>query len=163
MPKLTVITQNIDDLHERAGSTDVIHLHGSLHQPRCFACARPHGPEPSTSDEPEEGRKIEPPVCTHCGGRVRPGVVWFGEQLASAAWAAAVHAIEQLKCDVFFSIGTSALVYPAAELPMKALQRGAVVIQINPDVTTMDKFATYNLRGTAASLLDELVKMAWPD
>lgn len=81
VPKLTLITQNVDDLHERAGSGSVIHLHGSLFAPRCFACARPARFPDEFPDEPEGGRRVAPPKCSHCGGRIRPGVVWFGETL----------------------------------------------------------------------------------
>jgi NAD-dependent deacetylase len=80
VPRLTVVTQNVDDLHERAGNLDVLHLHGRLHKPFCFACKRPYEFSPGIPDEPEGGRHIEPPRCK-CGGRIRPGVVWFGESL----------------------------------------------------------------------------------
>ena len=80
-PRLTLVTQNVDDLHERAGSYNPIHLHGSLHRPRCFVCARHYDYPSGIPDEPEGGRRLEPPRCTNCGGYIRPGVVWFGESL----------------------------------------------------------------------------------
>ena len=104
-PRLTLITQNVDDLHERAGSSGVIQLHGSIHQPRCFACSRPYAFPPGIPDEPEGGHHLEPPRCDHCQGRIRPGVVWFGEQLPEHAWNSARQAVQD--CDVLISVGTS--------------------------------------------------------
>ncbi|NJD07795.1 MAG: NAD-dependent deacylase [Methylococcaceae bacterium] len=154
--RLTLVTQNVDDLHERAGSgDDIIHLHGSIHQPRCFACARPYAYPAGIPDEPEGGRRIEPPRCSHCNGRIRPGVVWFNESLPEGAWAKAKQAGGD--CDVLFSVGTSSLVWPAALLPGIAAQRGATVIQVNPDETDLDDVAHYNLRGKAGELLPALL------
>ena len=85
VPRLTLVTQNVDDLHERAGSQAVIHLHGSLHAPRCFDCAAPYAGLDTELSEPEQGRHLPPPHCGVCGGRVRPGVVWFGEALPQLA------------------------------------------------------------------------------
>ena len=130
VPQLTLITQNVDDLHERAGSREVIHLHGSLHRPRCFACARePAEPLPAP-DEPEAGRRLEPPRCRHCGGRLRPGVVWFGESLPGDALRAAFAAAQA--CDLLLSVGTSGVVYPAAEVPHLARAAGATLVHVNP-------------------------------
>jgi NAD-dependent deacetylase len=103
--QLTIITQNVDDLHERAGSSRVIHLHGSLHDPRCFACARPYIFPEGIPDEPEAGRRLMPPRCSHCNGYIRPGVVWFGETLPESSWWSASLATKL--CDVLLSIGTS--------------------------------------------------------
>lgn len=161
VPKLTLITQNVDDLHERAGSTDVVHLHGSLHQPKCFACGRPHTLPPGIPDEPEGGRHLAPPRCGHCGGRVRPGVVWFGEDLPDLAWKKAVAAVGA--CDLLFSIGTSAMVYPAANLPVQASIRGAVIVQVNPSTTSLDRLAAYNLNGPAAEIMAAVLAAAWPE
>ena len=160
-PQLTLITQNVDDLHERAGSTDVIHLHGSLHQPRCFACEHPYTFPPEPPEEPVDGRRLPPPRCTHCGGKVRPGVVWFGESLPASAWKAAEAAVAA--CDLLFSVGTSLLVYPAAELPRTAASRGATVVQVNPQPTPLDRVAQFNLLGAAGALLPQLVSTTWPD
>lgn len=132
---LTVVTQNVDGLHRRAGSTEVIELHGALDAFRCldrghrFDAGRLEGLEPG-----EDGR-VEPPECVECGSPVRPGVVWFGEFLPPAALESAWHAVE--RCDVLLVIGTSVLVYPAAELPHIALAQGAAVIEINPDRTPL--------------------------
>src|SRR5580765_2345503 len=88
-PGVSVVTQNVDDLHERAGSRDVIHLHGSLFAPRCMVCGRPHT-EPLAQDfAAAEAGQLSPPLCMNCGGKVRPGVVWFGEELPQHAWNAA--------------------------------------------------------------------------
>lgn len=158
--KLTLITQNVDDLHERAGSADPIHLHGSLHHPRCFACARPYAFPPGIPEEPEGGRRLEPPRCGHCGGRIRPGVVWFGENLPEAAWKLAQQAVQD--CDVLFSVGTSSVVWPAAQLPQAAAERGATVIQVNPGETALDPLAGANLRGNAGEVLPKLIEAVWP-
>ncbi|XVV10720.1 SIR2 family NAD-dependent protein deacylase [Actinoplanes sp. CA-131856] len=138
----TLITQNVDDLHERAGSTDPIHLHGSLFAPRCSAC----------------GLATAGPVCAACGGRSRPGVVWFGEQLPADALERAVAAA--FDCDLLITVGTSGLVYPAAEIPLVAAKGGAAVIQVNPQPTPLDEVATVNLRGTAAALLPAILREA---
>jgi NAD-dependent deacetylase len=153
--KLTVITQNVDDLHERAGSVGVIHLHGSLHKPRCFACARPYQFSSDIPVEPADGRRLEPPRCTKCNGRIRPGVVWFGEVLPEAEWQRAK--IIMRNCDTLISVGTSSLVWPAAQLPIDAVRYGATVIQINPDETSLDSIAHFNLRGKAGDILPRLV------
>jgi NAD-dependent deacetylase len=159
VPRFTLITQNVDDLHERAGHAAVLHLHGSLHQPRCSVCALPHALPPGIPDEPPGGRRLAPPGCRHCGGPVRPGVVWFGERLPEQA----LHAAQQAagECDVFFSVGTSSQVYPAAELPHIARRAGAVVVQVNPDPTALDASAPHNLRGMAGEILPRLVCAAW--
>lgn len=160
VPKLTVVTQNVDDLHERAGSQDVIHLHGSLHSPRCIDCGLAHTLPLSTDGLPKDGSRIEPPRCSACGGYVRPGVVWFGEMLPEDAWNAALAAAEE--CDVFLSIGTSGIVYPAAELPLSALGRGATVIHINPvrfDISSQEHF----LQGHASVVMESLLRETFGD
>lgn len=157
-PHTVVITQNVDDLHERAGARNPIHLHGSLFTPRCAACAHPT--EAAASVEPDEGRRLRPPHCPRCGGLIRPGVVWFGEALPEEALETAVQ--EATDCDVLLTIGTSGLVYPAAEIPKVAAMFNATVIQINPLVTPLDPIATINLHGPAATVLPTLVEAAWP-
>jgi NAD-dependent deacetylase len=155
----TVITQNVDDLHERAGSRSPIHLHGSLFTPRCSECATPANTEPPAKAGPEEAGRIMPPACAKCGAHVRPGVVWFGENLPTNALSAATEAA--FDCDLLFTIGTSGLVYPAAEIPYVAARAGATVVQINPEPTTLDALADVNLRGRAAEILPDLVARAW--
>ncbi|MDD2740430.1 MAG: NAD-dependent deacylase [Methylomonas lenta] len=153
---VSVITQNVDDLHERAGSKHVIHLHGSLHAPRCFACARPFQLPKGIPEEPVDGRKLMPPHCTHCNGYIRPGVVWFGEMLPEDEWARAELAAKD--CDVLLAVGTSSLVWPAAQLPIDAKRYGATVVQINPEITTMNNPADYRLKGKAGDILPALIK-----
>lgn len=153
--ELTLLTQNVDDLHERAGSTGVWHLHGSLHQPRCFRCSAPFPLPPGLPEEPEGGRRLPPPVCPQCGGDIRPGVVWFGEGLPADAWQAAKTAVHS--CDALMSIGTSGLVYPAAGLAELASRQGKPVIVINPEPTEQDRFARHVLRGLSGRLLPELL------
>ena len=129
VPELTLVTQNVDDLHERAGSPSVLHLHGRLAHPSCEACRRPHTFSAGPLAE-AQGRAIEPPRCTACGARVRPGVVWFGEALPAAEWEAAQAAA--LQADLFLCIGTSSLVQPAASLTPLAARAGAVTVEANP-------------------------------
>ncbi|MEV0804921.1 NAD-dependent deacylase [Micromonospora sp. NPDC050200] len=163
VPGSTVITQNVDDLHERAGTGAVIHLHGSLFAPRCVTVAA----HPATFQDPQdgdavelhEGRRIPPPRCASCAALVRPGVVWFGEALPEAALTAAVEAAAT--CDVLLTVGTSGVVYPAAEIPRIAARSGATVIQVNPEPTPLDQVCAINLRGTAAQVLPALVAAAW--
>jgi NAD-dependent deacetylase len=157
VPRLTVVTQNVDDLHERAGSRP-LRLHGSLFAPRCFDCGR--GREPPEVTVPDGGEPLEPPRCTECGGRVRPGVVWFGEALPEDALAAAFAAARA--CDLLFSVGTSSVVYPAADIPYLAATAGATVVQVNPGRTPLDAVARFNLRGAAGVVLPQLVGEAWP-
>jgi NAD-dependent deacetylase len=159
VPRLTVITQNVDDLHERAGSESPIHLHGSLFAPRCVACSRPAPLPPATGDEPDGGSRVPPPHCASCGGLIRPGVVWFGESLPERALEAAVRAASS--SDVLLTIGTSGLVYPAAEIPRLAARAGTAVVQVNPQPTPLDPIARVNLPGPAAEILPALVTAAW--
>ncbi len=160
VPGSTVITQNVDDLHERAGSRDVIHLHGSLFAPRCVtADAHPASFAEAPDDEEVQPGRIPPPRCGSCGALIRPGVVWFGEALPEAAFAAAVEVAAA--CDVLLTVGTSGIVYPAAEIPRIAARSGAAVIQVNPEPTPLDRVCTVNLRGTAAQVLPLLVADAW--
>jgi NAD-dependent deacetylase len=153
--RVTVITQNVDDLHERAGSRAPLHLHGSLFEPRCFDCAQPMTLPPAPPEEPEGGRRMPPPRCADCGGLVRPGVVWFGESLPQLALADAYDAAAA--CDVLVSVGTSSLVHPAAEIPVMAKRAGATVIQVNPNPTPLDSIADRNVRAPAAAALPALL------
>lgn len=160
VPAFTLVTQNVDDLHERAGSAAPIHLHGSLSQPRCFVCAAPFALPPGAPDEPEGGRHLTPPACLACGGPVRPGVVWFGEGLPMHAWEAAKAAAQ--RCDVMLVIGTSGLVYPAASLPALAAANGAAMIQINLDPAPLNTRGVMSLTGPAGLVVPALVAAAWP-
>jgi len=159
VPRLTLVTQNVDDLHERAGNTDVIHLHGSLHQPRCSVCGQPHALHSDAPIEPEEGRRLEPPRCVHCGERVRPGVVWFGETLPEAALNAAFEAARD--CDCLLSIGTSGVVQPAAMIPQLAAESGAVVAHVNSQSMTVLGPRQVSLVGPAGKVLPALIDVAF--
>ncbi|MDW8326703.1 MAG: NAD-dependent deacylase [Anaerolineales bacterium] len=147
VPRVSVITQNVDGLHHRAGSTRIIELHGNIARTVCFDCRR--------QVESWAGDSRVPPHCPACDGLLRPDVVWFGELLPRAALAAAYEAAQQ--CDVFFSIGTSGLVEPAASLPFEALRAGAVVVEINPQATPLSDHATYVLRGPSGVVLPALL------
>ncbi|MFI6400430.1 SIR2 family NAD-dependent protein deacylase [Rhodococcus coprophilus] len=150
--KVAIVTQNVDDLHERAGSKVLAHLHGSLFDPRCSSCDLPMElPEPPT----EPVRRLEPPACGTCGGAARPGVVWFGEALPRQPWEAAVGALRV--ADVLLVVGTSGIVYPAAELPELAARHGVPVIEINPQDTELSPHVEAVWRTTAAVGLPGLV------
>ena len=158
-PRFSLITQNVDDLHERAGSQNVIHLHGDLARPHCEACRQPYVHPESIPQLPDGGIPIEPPRCQACGARVRPGVVWFGENLPQLQWLAALEAVST--CEVFLSLGTSAVVQPAASLIDVANRAGAVSVQINPNPTDTDGTVAFALRGPAGQMLPQLVREAW--
>ncbi len=148
-----VVTQNVDDLHERAGSRRVYHLHGSLFSFRCDHCQLAYrGALPAM---PEPVGAVEPPSCS-CGGLVRPDVVWFGEQLPNEAWDRSVAAVSS--ADVAIVVGTSAIVYPAAGLPELALAEGIPVIEVNPEHTPLSDCATISLREKAAAALPGLLQ-----
>jgi NAD-dependent deacetylase len=155
VPRLTLVTQNVDDLHERAGSTQVHHLHGTLAGPYCSACREPHAFGFGVPEEPEEGRRVDPPLCASCGACVRPGVVWFGEGLPQDEWAVAERAAED--CDVFFCVGTSSVVYPAASLIELAVEAGATTIQVNPGGSAWDRRVSYDFRAAAGAVLPNLI------
>jgi NAD-dependent deacetylase len=144
--RLGIVTQNVDDLHQRAGSAEVIRLHGDILQDswldRC-----PRDPACDT----EWATPTRPPRCAQCGNQVRPGVVWFGEMLPVAALAAAELWAE--RCDVMLVVGTSGAVYPAAGLAHRARRARAQVLIVNPEPSEIDDQAHLLLRGTAAQLL----------
>ncbi len=147
---LTVVTQNVDALHTRAGSSDVVELHGNITHNYCMDCERPA--EASTVDAAiAEG---VPARCPECDGLIRPDVVWFGEQLPPAAIERAGTAAE--RADVLLSVGTSAVVYPAARLPLVAQEHGAYVAEINPDTTGITEAVDESIRETAGAVLPSL-------
>ncbi|NJM05257.1 NAD-dependent deacylase [Candidatus Gracilibacteria bacterium] len=152
VPECTLITQNVDGLHTRAGSVNPIELHGNLSRVKCFDDGRVVEHWQATADPP--------PRCPDCGGMLRPDVVWFGELLPRTALDAAIAAAQA--CDVFLSIGTSGLVEPAAALPRIALQCGATVVLINLDVPTRATPPLYAINAKAGELLPALVDAVWP-
>lgn len=146
-PKVTrVVTQNVDDLHERAGSASVDHVHGELFADRCGACGAAYS-GPTSHDAP--------PACAECGGRVRPGVVWFGEMLPSGPWDAATAAVTS--CDVALVVGTSGLVHPAASLPRLAAESGARVVEVNPGDSGLGACVDVHVRASAAEALPHIL------
>ena len=150
-PKFTVVTQNVDDLHERAGSQTVLHLHGSLHQGRCIRCYQSYQHTDNELIVELAECKIEPPRCQHCGDLIRPSVVWFGEALPFDILSQAED--EAAICDVMLIIGTSALVYPAANIPLIAMKYNATTIQINATPNALDQRVDFNLKGKAGEVL----------
>jgi len=147
--EFAVVTQNIDNLHRRAGSKTVIELHGNIERNYCLDCSRPH-----TGGEVvlEEGV----PHCQRCGGRVRPDVVWFGEMLPEEEWEAAVRATTA--AEVFLSVGTSGVVYPAASLPLMAKRSGAYLVEVNTEPTPMTASVDEYLEGRSGEILPQLVE-----
>lgn len=150
-PGLTVVTQNVDGLHQRAGSRNVIEVHGNITRTRCSQ------EDTVVASWPESGDV--PPRCPRCGGLLRPDVVWFGEQLPPGAFEAASAAASN--CAVCLSVGTSSLVQPAASLPLIARAHGAMLVEVNPDRTPLTESVEYSLRGRAGEVLPELVRAVW--
>jgi NAD-dependent deacetylase len=151
LPGFALVTQNVDGLHTRAGSRDVVELHGNIAQNLCFA-------EGTPVDEQAPGDSV-PPRCPKCGAFLRPGVVWFGENLPPRALKRAEQAAQT--CDVALSIGTSSLVHPAAGLPLLAKRHGAYVVEINPTPTPLTPHADQVVSGPAGVVLPELVRLLW--
>ena len=142
-----LITQNVDGLHQRAGSRKLVELHGNIGRVKCS--------REDTLVERWEAPAGEVPRCTHCGAPLRPDVVWFEEMLPEHAVAAAEDAVR--RCDVLLVVGTSAEVYPAAALPAHAQRSGAIVVEINPNTTALSAAADHVLRGAAGVVLPALV------
>ena len=158
---LTVATQNVDDLHERGGADDVLHLHGSLHEYRCLDCDTPAAFDPATTgvtaqQEFSHDSLVPTVTCTHCDlGVWRPVVVWFGEMLPDEAFGQAVSALQQ--ADLVVVVGSSSLVQPAASLPSIGHEAGAALIEINPSVTALSNTADLYIPSTAAVALPKMV------
>jgi NAD-dependent deacetylase len=144
--ELTLVTQNVDGLHERSGSQNVLELHGNITKSRCERC--------EFLGTLQEGFEI-PPLCTRCGSRMRPNVVWFGETLPQTVFQNAARAFAS--CEVALIIGTSGVVEPAASLARLAKQQGAFVIEINPTETPLSLVADLSLRKGAGEGMAELL------
>jgi NAD-dependent deacetylase len=147
-PAFRLVTQNVDGLHERAGTRNVTRFHGSLWTLKCRRrCAR------SSPDGWEHAGPLSelPPRCPDCGGLARPGVVWFGEAIPPDALREAAEAVD---CDLFLAVGTSAVVYPAAGLILEARARGAFTVEVNPDATPATRDVDLALPGPAEVVLD---------
>ena len=149
-PSFTLITQNVDGLHERAGTRNVVRFHGSLWDLQCW-----NGCNGSPARWREESVPFPecPPRCPTCGGLARPGVVWFGEAIDPSILEASLDALD---CDVCLVVGTSAVVYPAAGLADEARRRGAFTVEINPETTEATDRFDLSLQGRAEDLLDRL-------
>lgn len=150
-PNFTLITQNVDGLHQQAGSEGVIELHGNITRIKCS-----HGCGVLTDWEDMPGRV---PSCPKCGAKLRPDVVWFGEMLPRKELETAMEAAR--KCGVFFSIGTSGLVQPAASLALLAREHGATIVEVNTEETPLTGSTDYFLQGKSGIILPELVKQIW--
>ncbi len=148
VPNLVLVTQNVDGLHARSGSKRILEVHGNIMRSRCSQCAR-------TLPADEETWRNGVPVC-ECGGMMRPDVVWFGESLPRQVLKEAFTAAEE--CDVCLSIGTSALVQPAASIPWHAVQAGAYVLEINPESTPLTPHIQEFVKGKAGIVLPELLR-----
>ena len=147
-PGFLLVTQNVDGLHAKAGSRNLVELHGNIRRSICFD--RRHLAESwAPTNDP-------PPRCAQCGSLLRPDVVWFGEALPQETLQRAQHAAAT--CDLFLSIGTSTLVYPAAELPFLAGSNGATVVEINPDETPLSKLADFVVREKAGVALPAIAQ-----
>ena len=149
--QFTLITQNVDGLHQQAGSLNVVELHGNITR---IKCSRGCGVFREWDDQP--GRV---PVCPQCGAKLRPDVVWFGEMLPRLELETALAAARN--CQVFFSIGTSGLVQPAASLALMAGQNGAIIVEVNAAETPLTASAEYFLQGKSGEVLPDLVKQVW--
>ena len=169
--QLRIATQNVDDLHERAGSTVLAHVHGSLFAYRCERCQAPHdGPGPADLDRfadatdatdaspaSDATERLAPPACPGCGAAIRPGVVWFGEALPETEFAAAANACRD--ADLVLVVGTSGIVYPFAALPGLAAEHGVPVVEINPVPTALTHTVDHSWRATAATALPALMAL----
>ena len=146
-PEFHLITQNVDGLHQIAGSSDVLELHGNIQRTKCFL-------EETVIESWPKSDEV-PPRCQQCGGPLRPDVVWFEESLPPGAVERGMRA--SATCEVFLSVGTSGEVYPAAALPFEALKAGATVVEINPHRTPLSDHADFTFPEAAGAVLPELV------
>ena len=145
---VVVLTQNIDGLHQRSGSTNVLELHGSIIRIKCTVC--------DFTDNITENFESLPPKCK-CGGMLRPDVVWFGESLPQNIWQSAIK--EASVCDVMVIVGTSLVVSPANTLPVYAKQNGAILIEVNPEKTVMSNDMALSIQATSAEVLPKILSI----
>ncbi len=148
--KFTLITQNVDRLHMRAGSSKPLELHGNIIENHCQNCKKPFEGETNLPD-----KKL--PKCLECGGLIRPSVVWFGEMLPYDVLQESEMAANE--CDIFFSVGTSAEVYPAANLPVIAKHAGAFVVEVNPNITQLSSFVDVRLPAPSGEALPQMLEV----
>jgi len=143
-PTVSLITQNIDGLHQKAGSKNIWELHGNIWKLRCTE-------EGTITENYETPLKEIPPLCPNCGALLRPHVVWFGESLSPTILQKSLQLSSE--CDVMFVIGTSAVVQPAASLPFEASEAGAKIVEINLDPTPLSLYADFSIRGKSGEIL----------
>jgi len=147
---VTVVTQNVDNLHRRAGSTNVLELHGNIERNYCLDCGKRY-------DGAEFIYSSDSSTC-ECGGLIRPDVVWFGEMLPQQVFAEAEGAAAA--SDICFVVGTSAIVYPAVNIPLNALRHGSYVVEINIESTDISRTVHYSILGKSGTILPEIMKLA---
>ena len=145
---VVILTQNIDGLHQRSGSTNVLELHGSIIRIKCTVC--------DFIDNITENFESLPPKCK-CGSMLRPDVVWFGEPLPQNIWQSAIK--EASVCDVMVIVGTSLVVSPANTLPVYAKQNGAILIEVNPEKTVMSNDMTLSIQATSVGVLPKMLSI----
>lgn len=151
IPDFTLITQNVDGLHRFAGSQNVLELHGNIQKVRCSECGA------FTETWGDDSESV--PTCEKCGGMLRPDVVWFGESLPRAVLESSVTA--SCACQVYFSIGTSGVVQPAAALAYAARNNGSMVVEINAELTPLTTKVDFAFHGKSGVILPDLVKAVW--
>lgn len=152
VPQVVLVTQNIDGLHSRAGSSTVLELHGNINRFKCFEQDHPVQIEVPLAEADGE---VEPPKCERCGSPIRPDVVWFGEMLPAGVFEKA-DALGRA-CDVMLVVGTSGIVQPAASLPLAARAAGATVIEINTEPSQLTPYMDLFLQGSAGNVLPQLL------
>lgn len=151
-PEFYLFTQNVDRLHKRAGSKKIFELHGTIFEAHCFNCGLPY------TNDFIIGDSIETiPRCKKCNDLIRPSVVWFGESLPYDILAMAYE--KSQSCDLFFTIGTSSEVYPAADLPHQAKNTGAYVVEINPNETSFTRYSNLSFRENSGEILPQILKI----
>jgi len=143
-PTVSLITQNIDGLHQKAGSKNIWELHGNIWKVRCTE-------EGTITENYDTPLKEIPPLCPDCGALLRPHVVWFGESLSPTILQESIQLSSE--CDVMFVVGTSAVVQPAASLPFEASEAGAKIVEINPDPTPLSLYVDFSIRGKSGEIL----------
>ena len=148
--EFTLVTQNVDNLHELAGSKSILELHGNIYRNKCMDCSALY----------EDEGDIDPaqiPTCSLCKGKIRPDIVWFGEMLDPEIINAAFLKAEE--AELFFVVGTSALVHPAATLPIVAKQHGAILVEINVERTALSDLVDFHFTGKSGQFLPKLVEL----
>ncbi len=147
---VTVVTQNVDNLHKRAGSNNILELHGNIERNFCMDCKTFYGVKDFLESE-------EVPKCKKCAGMIRPDVVWFGEMLPQDIFAEAEK--KAAESDVCFIVGTSAVVYPAAYIPISAKEAGATLVEINIEPTNISDQVDYSITGKAGEILPKIFEL----